>query len=513
MTTIPQLSNPARIRQRARPVTLPAWDENPPPPGELPRIICLFTAARDLDPLVFLRQAQGSERFFWSEPRSQTADPLVLAGAGIAAEIIVPPVLAADDDNGRGLADDRFRTVVEQARHLFRDAYIHEIGDGSRRSGDDAGLINPLLRPRLFGGFAFQDDFTPDNTWSVFNPAHFVLPHYLLIERQGNRYLAINALLSPHEDLPAAIQALEEALLARLALPAKSEPAAGHGPPAERHYPTDRSLWTVMVDSARDEIAAGRLEKVVLSRVCEIKDEAPIDAVDALERLNAAGHDCYRFLFEPVPHHAFFGATPELLARLQGRSVETMALAGTTGRGKSVEEDERLTQGLLASGKDRYEHQLVVDAITTQLGDLMDVLEFDPQPEILKLPNVQHLHTSITGNLHQEPGGGVLDLVRRLHPTPAMGGVPVAGAIRFLRRTEPVPRGWYAGPIGWIDDRLDGVFAVAIRSAVTQHRRAWLYAGAGIVAESHAEREWAETALKFRTMLAALGVEEGGRHE
>jgi menaquinone-specific isochorismate synthase len=98
--------------------------------------------------------------------------------------------------------------------------------------------------------------------------------------------------------------------------------------------------------------------------------------------------------------------------------------------------------------------------------------------------------------------------VQRLHPTPALGGAPSEQALAFLRHVEPVPRGWYAGPVGWLDSELDGVFAVAIRSAVTQYNRAWLYAGAGIVGESLPEREWAETALKFRPMLGALGAEE-----
>jgi menaquinone-specific isochorismate synthase len=101
----------------------------------------------------------------------------------------------------------------------------------------------------------------------------------------------------------------------------------------------------------------------------------------------------------------------------------------------------------------------------------------------------------------------VLPVVELLHPTPAMGGSPRELAMAYIQRNEPFPRGWYAGPIGWIDQKLDGAFAVAIRSAVAQERRAWLYAGAGIVDESNAEREWQETALKFEPILNALGVE------
>jgi menaquinone-specific isochorismate synthase len=129
------------------------------------------------------------------------------------------------------------------------------------------------------------------------------------------------------------------------------------------------------------------------------------------------------------------------------------------------------------------------------------------EPTVLRLPNIQHLLTPITAQL-RDPKTGILPLARALHPTPAMGGAPRERALSLLRRLEPVPRGWYAAPIGWLDSAGDGVFAVAIRSAVTQHNRAWLYAGAGIVADSRPEREWTETALKFRPMLGALGVEE-----
>ena len=100
----------------------------------------------------------------------------------------------------------------------------------------------------------------------------------------------------------------------------------------------------------------------------------------------------------------------------------------------------------------------------------------------------------------------MLPLLEALHPTPAMGGVPQAQAMDYIAQAEPVPRGWYASPVGWIDHNLDGAFAVAIRSAVSQNERVWLYAGAGIVADSIPQKEWDETALKFKPMLGALGV-------
>ena len=135
-------------------------------------------------------------------------------------------------------------------------------------------------------------------------------------------------------------------------------------------------------------------------------------------------------------------------------------------------------------------------ADTVQVGDT----------GVLRLSNIQHLHTPITGQL-REPAG-VLPVVAALHPTPALGGEPREEALQMIDACEPVTRGWYAAPVGWIDHNLDGAFAVAIRSAVVQEKRAWLYAGAGIVADSVPANEWHETGLKFRPLLGALGVQE-----
>jgi menaquinone-specific isochorismate synthase len=184
-----------------------------------------------------------------------------------------------------------------------------------------------------------------------------------------------------------------------------------------------------------------------------------------------------------------------------------MSLAGSIGRSADPLADAELGQELLESAKDRHEHDLVVMSILSRLAPLTSQLEISPQPGIYKLSNIQHLFTPIRGTLNS--ADGILPLVEVLHPTPALGGSPRDLAMEFISRAEPVPRGWYAAPVGWIDYKLDGAFAVAIRSAVAQERRAWLYAGAGIVADSVPEKEWAETGLKFRPMLDALGIENG----
>jgi menaquinone-specific isochorismate synthase len=272
-------------------------------------------------------------------------------------------------------------------------------------------------------------------------------------------------------------------------------------------YPLPYPAWEKQIEAALARIAAGDLDKVVLSRVSEIFFSRRVDADAALARLNRHFPHSYRFLFEPRPFHAFLGATPELLARVQGDELTTMALAGTVRTGETAAETAALGQQLLDSAKDRHEHDLVVSSILRRLAGRVSDLTAPETPTLHRVGNLQHLLTPINGRLTHPLG--ILAVAELLHPTPALGGSPRQKAMAFIRETEPAPRGWYAGPVGWIDHRLNGALAVAIRSAVTQQRRAWLYAGAGVVSGSDPRREWEETGLKFGPMQQALGIVNG----
>jgi menaquinone-specific isochorismate synthase len=500
----PKVSAPL-TKDGSRHVAPVSWDGTSGYPGEKAQIVTLYAPAPTLEALSFLHEAEGVERFFWSEPVKQ-GTYLTLAGCGIATEILVPPILAHADEIA-GHTSSRFAAVAEQARELLEGAIIQEAHFVDSLDHEKVGPIPELMRPRLFGGFAFQDDFTPDNTWAVFYPGHFIIPHYQFVQFNGAKFLAINALVAQDEDLDSAIQALEEALVARLAMRDSSLEKPAPATP-EWRYPMTPAMWDEMVNSATTAIRNGRIEKVVLFRVCEIKFEKAIDSTAAINFLEQQYQDCYRYLFEPVPYHAFFGATPELLICKHGLAFESMALAGSIARGHTATEDAVRAKALLESAKDRHEHQLVIDGIKRQLNGVVESMIVADEPQILKLRNIQHLNTPIAGRLSDEEPLNILELVERLHPTPALGGSPLVESMTYLREVERVPRGWYAAPIGWIDDQLDGVFAVAIRSAVTQFNRAWLYAGAGIVADSEPRREWSETQLKFKPMLDALGVQE-----
>ncbi len=454
------------------------------PQEQYGQLVSYSQPAEGLDALTFLHEAQGQARFYWND-----SSPIVFAGMGIAAELFA-------------YGDNRFEAIEEKAKALFAQATV-------------ANMDEPLAVPRLFGGFAFRNDFIPDNAWFNFHPSHFVLPHYQLLQRGEEAWLTINAHIPAEEDAQAILPELQVALQEKIEQlrsgGAEEQRSGGKGDHVTRNtqhtvsYPMSYAQWDTMISSATAQIQAGAFQKVVLSRVCEIRFEEDVAVDQALAYLNDTYPECYRFLFEPRPHHAFYGATPELLVQMNGREIATMGLAGSAPRGQTAAADTQLANDLLASEKNQHEHRLVVDSIRRRLTPLTAALEIPAEAQIYTLSNIHHLYTPIHGILNDDTG--ILSLLKYMHPTPALGGTPRDVAMGFIQAAEPVTRGWYAAPVGWLDHKLDGVFGVAIRSAVAQNNRVWAYAGVGVVGQSDPAEEWRETEVKFRPMLHSLGIE------
>jgi isochorismate synthase len=261
--------------------------------------------------------------------------------------------------------------------------------------------------------------------------------------------------------------------------------------------------WKDIVRRLAREMENGELEKVVLARECRVHAAQPFDSVPVLERLRAAYPGCFVFAVARG-ERCFLGATPERLVRLRDGAVQAMCLAGSIARGATPADDRRLGEALLASAKDRREHDVVVRSLTAALAEVCTHVAPVEPPVLMKVPNVQHLLTTVYG--HADWGRTILDVVGHVHPTPAVGGYPRDLALRVIREREAMDRGWYAGPIGWLDARGEGEFAVALRSGLLHGAGASLFAGCGIVAGSDPDAELAESALKFRPMLAALGA-------
>jgi menaquinone-specific isochorismate synthase len=260
----------------------------------------------------------------------------------------------------------------------------------------------------------------------------------------------------------------------------------------------DHARWCATVTEALARIDAGEVEKVVLARAVEVEADAPLVVTDIVRRLRVLFPSCMVFSID-----GFVGASPELLVARLARGVRSQPLAGTIARSGDPATDTRLARDLLASGKDRREHGLVVDAVSSVLRPLCDRLEIPTEPTIVPLRNVSHLGTTIAGRLGAPPPSA-LDLARRLHPTPAVAGTPTAAALALIRELEGTTRGRYAGPVGWVDARGNGEWAVGIRSAQIDGPRARMMSGVGIVAGSDPEDELAETQLKLQALLAAV---------
>lgn len=437
------------------------------------RLIAYTRALPDVMPLDFLRTFAGEARLFWQRGQYATA----YAGAGVTLW-------------AKAQGEARFDDVREQIEAAFSN--LHQDSNAPSE-----------VRPRFFGGLAFEPDGADDAPWSAFESARMLLPRYLLTRAGGYSWLTLVDASAGDVGERLSGMKLEFARIVERLQMLCSEPA-----PAQQIDMTvllDRDEWQRMILDGVGRIRDGFLRKVVLSRALEARLDRPADVISALGSLEKAYPTAFRFMIEPQPEHVFFGASPELLARLEGGSLHLHALAGSAPRGGSPEEDDRIAAELLASAKDRHEHALVVDWMREMLVPLSRTVEIPNEPVVTKLKNIQHLFTPVQAQLREK--AHLLQVIERLHPTPALGGDPQREARAAIREIEPLPRGWYGAPVGWIDGHGEGEFAVAIRSALAYDDHVRLFAGAGIVADSDPQREWDETAIKYKPMLGALGLE------
>jgi len=352
-----------------------------------------------------------------------------------------------------------------------------------------------LEAPRLFGGFAFSARAQIAPAWAQFGSARFVLPRVTYAIEAGRAVLTL-AVERSELDRGAAsehVQLLERVYEAVLENPSL-EPACDPG--ALSRQESSAAEFHQRVDDILAAIAGGSLQKVVAAREVLLTCASALDAVATVSALAEQAPECQRFLFR-WGDASFLGATPERLLRKRGHSLETEALAGSIdARAESPERQ------LEASIKELEEHEPVVAAIQRVLEPVCEEVRLPSRPSVKRLKHLLHLRTPISATLRSETH--VLELVERLHPTPAVGGVPTAAALEWISKHEPFDRGWYAGAVGWFDAFGDGDFNVALRSGLMSGRQAHLYAGGGIVRGSVAAAEYEETMPKLAAMLSSL---------
>src|SRR5690606_20890247 len=339
--------------------------------------------------------------------------------------------------------------------------------------------------------------------------------------RAGNACLTVNAVVEPETDPAREARRLEREEIAldipSIAQAGSGEQAAGNGAaPAPRgggglaFETDDPEPWKAAVAAAARRIRAGELEKVVLARRTVARAPRPLSVPRILTALTARHPDAYIFAVARG-ERCFLGASPEQLVQVEGDEVRAMCLAGTARRDPDEAVDRQLGERLLADPKEREEHAVVARALREGLAPLCTELHMPPEPTLLRLPDVQHLFTPVSGRV--AGGHTVLDFVERLHPTPAVGGFPRDVALSLIREVEGLDRGWYAAPVGWVNHRGEGEFAVAIRCALVHGREASLFSGCGIMGDSNPEAELEESRVKLTPMMSALAAgvaEEGG---
>ncbi|AUH52049.1 isochorismate synthase [Chromobacterium sp. ATCC 53434] len=281
-------------------------------------------------------------------------------------------------------------------------------------------------------------------------------------------------------------------------------PAGGAHALSARSIP-DEQGFKHAVSQAIARFADGDIRKAVLSRVLEVDFDQPVSAEQVFDAACAQNPSGYQFQLPLDGGAHLIGVSPELLLQKDGGRIRTFPLAGSAKRQADAAADADAGQGLLASAKDHYEHSLVIDEIRSVLTPHCAELMIPTQPSLLGTRAMWHLGTPIDGAL-ADPAMSVLQLACQLHPTPAICGFPTQASRQLIRQIEPFERGVFSGMVGWCDEAGNGEWAVTIRCATVERQRVRLFAGAGIVAASTPESEWAETQAKLGTMLAAFGL-------
>lgn len=415
------------------------------------------------------------ERFYWKS----LDDQMMITGLGIAKSF------ETDKE------DARFQCIEEKWNDFL----------------DQGVMINPFsiqgTGPLLFGGFTFDPLNAKRDEWSNFPNGLFYLPTLMQTIYKGITYLTINIVCMPDDNL-GRIEQVES--IERQLMNDEQKLVSNLLEAVLINQQEIQPLeWKKAVKSVIKVLNESDMEKVVLARKMKLTFDKRVESDVILNRLWHEQHHSFIFCMEAMDH-CFIGATPERLINKKGEIVFSTCLAGSTARSGDPTIDEELGQKLLNDEKNRYEHQLVVSMIRKVLEKYCEKLDIPAHPVLMKIRDIQHLYTPVSGKLLKEYS--ILQLIADLHPTPALGGVPKLEAMKLIRESEAMDRGFYAAPIGWMDYRGNGEFAVALRSGLMMGKEAYIYAGCGVMADSDPDEEYEETKIKFRPMIRSLGGQD-----
>jgi menaquinone-specific isochorismate synthase len=441
------------------------------------QIVSISLAVEALDPLAVLESIYepGHPHFYAERPAAGTA----LAGAEVAATF----------------------TATGPERFAALQAWADDVFDRTIAVGD---VEAPFGGPHVLVAATFFDTTEPGEAFPALTA---LVPRWQVARAGGVTTAVANVPVAPDADLAALAERVwrAHAKFGRFSYHVGENRIQSNGAGATvggECGTSEAGDYRAAVAGALGRIEAGEFEKIVLARAVELRAATPFHPLTVLNGLRQRFPDCFAFSVANGAGDSFIGASPERLLRVSRGVLETEALAGTARRGQSAAEDAAAGAALLVSEKDRREQGVVLESIKRRLAPLGLVAEHPAEPTLLKLANVQHLYTPVRAVLPE--GRRLLEALRALFPTPAVGGSPRAAAMGRIRELEGFPRGLYGGTVGWLNARGGGEFLVGIRSGLVRGERAVVYAGAGIVAGSTPEQEFAETELKFRALRDAF---------
>jgi len=361
-------------------------------------------------------------------------------------------------------------------------------------------------QPILFGGFTFDPKNNKTGEWDGFPQSFFSVATYQLVIRDEKVYISIHLITDKENSLEDFEQLRKERDQLIHAAQVK-ELKTYSKPQMTNYHELYKEDYLETISNVTSLIKADEAKKVVIARSLEMEFHDSLTSPQVLSHVVNEQPESYLFGLE-YEDLLFFGASPERLVKVENGQAYSSCVAGSIKRGTTAEEDKQLGESLLKDAKNLGEHQYVVEMIANTFAKNCIQYKVPKHPQLLKIRDIQHLYTPVEGKLLAD--ATILQLIKHLHPTPALGGVPREAALTVIRQNESMNRGLYAAPLGWLDAEGNGEFAVAIRSAALKNNKAYLYAGGGIVADSEPFSEYEETLVKFRPMLRALG---GQLHE
>lgn len=441
------------------------------------QLVCMTEKINHVDFIYIFEAAtqRNQERFFWANP---TQD-FMMVGIGKAAEMKAE--------------QNRFTYVKEKWQELQDHAFIY-----NPYEEEGTGLVT-------FGGMSFDPKKEQTKLWDKFAPIHLIIANYTIIKSKNEYFLTITKRIKPDEDAEVVFEKVQHAKERIL-----NETIQLPKPPIIKSQAVIESeQWLEKVRLAIQAIKQEQANKIVMARELRLRFEKQAEISPVLQELLTIHKGSYIFAFTQGDD-CFVGATPERLIQVRRRELLSTCLAGTAPRGKTEAIDQEMVDYLLRDDKNLTEHLYVVQMIRHRLEKYCENLDIPKKPIVHTLKDLHHLYTPVSAQM--KDGVSVFDIIKSLHPTPALGGAPKETALTFIREHEPLDRGWYGAPIGWLDHQENGEFAVAIRSSLFQGDKASLFAGCGVMGDSDPQVEYEETMIKFLPMLSVLEGFADGSH-